>query len=121
MDLLNSNYKYALIKNNYHVILFNKSTQNGSYKTDRFITNVTVNLKDGILYIKGKEHEYHFTETKIDVNTLKEKPSIHDIQHSEGCKFLGIKPYDYVIGTYAIPNKIDVNIIMNKFIIDIKD
>lgn len=119
--MLKSNYNCALIKNNNHVILFNESIQTGSYKTDRFITNVTVEIKDGILYIKGKEHEYHFTNTEIKIETLKEKPSNHDIYHKKGCKLLGIKPYDYVIGWYAIPNKIDVNIIMNNFIIDIKE
>lgn len=121
MNILNSNYSFALIKNNNHVILFNDSVQYGSYKTDRFLTNVTVELKNGILYIKGKEHEYKFTNKEIKVETLEEKPSKFDIRHSKGCKLLGIKPYDYVIGSYAIPNKIDVNIIMNNFIIDIKD
>jgi hypothetical protein len=121
MKELKEHYNYAILKKDNYLLLTDNFIIHGNYINDRFLTDVFIEIKNGILYLHAKEHDIKFTLNKIKVKDLKEKPSIHDIKISKGCKWLGIKPYEYVEGWYAIPGKKEFNIIMNKFTIEIKD
>lgn len=120
------NYKYCLVKpDTKEVFLFNKSEMTGNHKTDHFLTDVEVDIESrGLLNINGLEHEWHHTQTRIDIDTLEHKVRNSDIKENKPnwfTKLFGDKHYKYVIGTYAFPAKNKVSFIISDYIIKIMD
>lgn len=120
---LKNNYKYCLIRaRNNEVVLFDETDAIGDSKIDNYLTDVSVHIDDkGLLHISGKEHEWHCVTERTNVNDLKEgRPEERYIKKSGGCKMLGLKPYEYVLGWYAYFAKNDVSFIMNNYKIKIQ-
>ena len=99
---LNTNYDYCIIKGINNVILYNdRISATGDSINDKFLVHVQVQrMPDGELRLQGEELDWRCATTRTDITTLDEKPMDKYINHSNGCKWLGIKPYDYVLGWY---------------------
>lgn len=119
VDLTNKvHYKYALIRDNNEVNLFNSSILYGDRNKDNYLVDVDVCIENGLLVILGYEHKWKTAEKRTPVEELEEKPDPNYVKHSKGVYIFGIelqKPYDYVLGHYAVPKSIPVCIIMNNY------
>ena len=77
----------------------------------------------GLLHIMGDSLIYSIATSKTKVEDLDEdmKPAKKYIKHSNGCKWLGIKPYDYVIGLYALGRQNHRAYILSSYVINVLD
>lgn len=77
----------------------------------------------GLLHINGDNLIYSIVTSKTKIEDLDENmhPAKKYIQHSNGCKWLGIKPYDYVLGWYALNRQEKKTYILNSYVINIMD
>ena len=116
---LKEHYKYGIVRKDNTVILFDDTTQYGNIKEDSYLTDVRVKLKDGLLYVSGMEYEGHYAYDRIPIEKLESRPRQSDIKHRKGCKWLGIKPMDYVYGWFFYPSKNEVTHILKDFKIKI--
>ena len=74
--------------------------------------------------VKESEVYNYIAENKhLKVEDLDEdmKPAKKYIKHSNGCKWLGIKPYDYVIGWYALGRQNHRTYILSSYVIYMMD
>lgn len=112
---LKQNYDYCIIKGINTVILYNDNASvNGDSINDKFLVYVQVQkMPDGELIIQGEELTWRCATTRTDITILDEKPIDKYINHSNGCKWLGIKPYDYVLGWYITTKRKKVTYFLN--------
>lgn len=112
---LKNNYDYCIIKGFNNVILYNDNVSvTGDSINDKFLVNVQVRkMHDGELRIQGEELNWRCATCKTPINELDEKPMDKYINHSNGCKWLGIKPYDYVLGWYITTKRKKVMYFLN--------
>lgn len=112
---LKNNYDYCIIKGFNNVILYNGNVSvTGDSINDKFLVNVQVRkMPDGELRIQGEELNWRCAISKTPINELDEKPMDKYINHSNGCKWLGIKPYDYVLGWYITTKRKKVMYFLN--------
>jgi hypothetical protein len=77
----------------------------------------------GLLHITGNSLIYSIATSKTKIEELDEnmRPAKKYIQHSNGCKWLGIKPYDYVLGWYALGRQECKTYILSSYVINIMD
>lgn len=116
-------YKWCLIKKNNVVYLYNTSFVNFDCKEDvAALFDVTVYMDDrGALHISGHELVWEFREEKTNVNSLTDKPAVNYIKHDNGVNWLGIKPYDYVQGWYALEDTVPIQYILNFYTLGFKE
>lgn len=112
---LKTNYDYCIIKGINTVILYNDNVSvTGDSINDKFLIHVQVKkMPDGELRLQGEELNWRCATSKTPINELDEKPMNKYINHSDGCKWLGIKPYDYVIGWYITTKRKKVMYFLN--------
>lgn len=112
---LKQNYDYCIIKGINTVILYNDNVSvTGDSINDKFLVHVQVQkMHDGELRIQGEELNWKCATTRTDITILDEKPMDKYINHSNGCKWLGIKPYDYVLGWYITTKRKKVTYFLN--------
>jgi beta-lactamase class A len=114
---LKSNYDYCIIKGINNVILYNDNVSvTGDSMNDKFLVHVQVQkMPDGELRIQGEELNWRCATSKTPINELDEKPMDKYINHSNGCKWLGIKPYDYVLGWYITTKRKKVMYLLSDY------
>lgn len=114
---LNNNYDYCIIKGINNVILYNDNVSvTGDSINDKFLVHVQVQkMPDGELRIQGEELNLRCATCKTPINELDEKPMDKYINHSNGCKWLGIKPYDYVLGWYITTKRKKVMYLLSDY------
>lgn len=112
---LKKNYDYCIIKGINTVILYNDNVSvTGDSINDKFLVHVQVQkMPDGELRLQGEELNWRCATSKTPINELDEKPMDKYINHSDGCKWLGIKPYDYVLGWYITTKRKKVTYFLN--------
>lgn len=112
---LKNNYDYCIIKGINTVILYNDNVSvTGDSINDKFLVHVQVQrMPDGELRLQGEELNWNCVTSRTDITTLDEKPMDEYIKHSNGCKWLGIKPYDYVLGWYITTKRKKVTYFLN--------
>lgn len=116
------NFKWCLIKKNNLVYLYDDSFVNFDCTKDvAALINVKVYLdENGALHISGNELVWEFREDKTNVETLNDKPAASYIKRTNGSNWLGVKPYDYVQGWYALENTVPIKYILNLYTICLK-
>lgn len=112
---LKQNYDYCIIKGINTVILYNDNVSvTGDSINDKFLVHVQVQkMPDGELRLQGEELNWRCATSKTPINELDEKSMDKYINHSNGCKWLGIKPYDYVLGWYITTKRKKVTYFLN--------
>lgn len=112
---LKQNYDYCIIKGINTVILYNDNVSvTGDSINDKFLVHVQIQkMPDGELRLQGEELNWRCATSKTPINELDEKPMDKYINHSNGCKWLGIKPYDYVFGWYITTKRKKVTYFLN--------
>ena len=120
---INKVYDFAwcvIADNNIH--LFNNSFVKYSAEKDTALVNVQVVIDElGLLHIKGDQLIWKFTPEKINIENLNETVSELSIHHSNGIKWLGIKPYSYVHGWYRLEKPEPAQFLLNTYKIIIQD
>lgn len=112
---LKQNYDYCIIRDTNEVILYDSNVNfNVKVLGDTCLINTKVDINsDGKLQIQGEELNWRCATCKTPINELDEKPMDKYINHSNGCKWLGIKPYDYVLGWYITTKRKKVMYFLN--------
>jgi hypothetical protein len=114
-------FAWCVIADN-NVYLFNNSFVKYSTEKDTALVNVQVVIDElGLLHIKGDQLIWKFTSEKIKIEDLNETVSELGIRHSNGIKWLGIKPYSYVYGWYRLENPEPAQFLLNTYKIIIQD
>ena len=114
---LKQNYDYCVIRDTNKVILYDDNISfNVNSLRDTCLVNTKVYMKpDGKLQIQGEELTWRCATTRTDITTLDEKPMDEYINHSNGCKWLGINPYDYVLGWYITTKRKKVMYLLSDY------
>lgn len=114
---LKQNYDYCIIRDTNEVILYDSNVNfNVKVLGDTCLINTKVDINsDGKLQIQGEELNWNCATTRTDITTLDDKPIDKYINHSKGCKWLGIKPYDYVVGWYIITKRKKVMYLLSNY------
>lgn len=114
-------FAWCIITDN-NVRLFNKSLVQYSVENDIALVNVQVVIDElGLLHIKGDQLIWKYTPEKINIENLNETVSELGVHHSNGIKWLGIKPYSYVYGWYRLENPYPAQFLLNTYKIRIQD
>lgn len=114
-------FAWCIITDN-NVRLFNKSLVQYSVENDIALVNVQVVIDElGLLHIKGDQLIWKYTPEKINIENLNETVSELGVHHSDGIKWLGIKPYSYVYGWYRLETPYPAQFLLNTYKIRIQD
>lgn len=114
-------FAWCIITDN-NVRLFNKTLVQYSVENDIALVNVQVVIDElGLLHIKGDQLIWKYTPEKINIENLNETVSELGVHHSDGIKWLGIKPYSYVYGWYRLENPYPAQFLLNTYKIRIQD
>ena len=118
-------YEFGLIVDHNSVcptiVLFNSPTKvDGRPLYDKYLVNVKIHIKkNGCLIIDADEISHGFALHKTDIQDIYEEIVEADIEHDNGCKWLGIKPYDYVHGWYKLRKTTPVTYLLKDYKIKI--
>lgn len=121
MNINYSNFCFLEIdrNNNYTAIFFNDKKSINLLNSDKLIHKVSWFIKDGLLYIEGKEDEVHFTWSILNLSELSERPRECDIKCHKDFKIFGktfFKGYEYIDkGYYIFPEKNKVKYILKNY------
>lgn len=121
-------FDWCIIKSNNVVYLYSADGGNSinydCLKDIAAVIDAEVYIDEkGLLHIMGDSLIFSIVTSKTKVEDLDEdmKPAKKYIKHSNGCKWLGIKPYDYVIGWYALGRQNHRAYILSSYVIYIMD
>jgi hypothetical protein len=121
-------FDWCVIKSDKRVYLYSAdggiSINYDALKDIGAIIDAEVYIDDkGLLHISGDSLIYSIATYKTNVEDLDEdmKPSKKFVKQSKGCKWLGIKPYKYVLGWYALARQNYRTFILSSYVINIMD
>lgn len=118
---LKQNYDYCIIKDINKIILYDNNVYyNVNSLNDTYLINVKVYKKnDGMLQIEGEQLIWRCATCKTPIDELDDKPISKYIHKFKGCKWLGIKPYEYVLGWYIINRRKKVMFLFSNYNIQV--
>lgn len=122
----NKHYKFdrCIIEGDNTVVCYNRDkTHDIHWLTDKAaLFNVEIWIDErGLLHIESKNKIVpEISSRKTPVEELKHIPLESCIQHYNGIKWLGIKPYDYVYGWWYYKSDDPANYILSNYTIKIK-
>lgn len=115
-------FPFGIISERNEVYLFDKSIINYSCLKDDALKNVKVIIDDtGLLHVEADQIIWKLTIEKINIEDVEETVHESSIHHAQGCKWLGIKPYSYVLGWYRLKDMKPAKFILSNYKIIIQD
>lgn len=118
----NKKYKFnwCIITKKNEVILFNKEFYDFHPFDGTALIKVETWIDENcLLHIVGDELIWEIALHKTNIKDLSNTPAKKYIQTTKGCKWLGIKSYEYVHGWYCLSEQKEANIIMKNYKIKI--
>ena len=115
-------FPFGIITEGNDILLFDNAIFNYSCSKDDALKNVKVLIDNlGLLHIEADQLIWKLTTDKINIKDVEEEVHELSIHHEKGCKWLGIKPYSYVIGWYRLKNLKPVKYILKNYKITIRE